>query len=49
MLPDYLTQTKGQPMRALRLSDESMDLLFRLAAPLAPDDRGLFLERVAQE
>jgi hypothetical protein len=35
-------------MRPLQLSDEQMDALVRIAAPLIPSDRRLFLEDVAR-
>jgi hypothetical protein len=34
--------------RALALTDEEMNTLYRLAGPLDPHDRGAFLEAVAE-
>jgi hypothetical protein len=35
--------------RPIALSDEAMSMLLRLAQPLSPADRGVFLEAVADE
>ena len=37
------------PIRPLRLTDDQLDIVFRMAAPLPDVDRSAFLEDVARE